>query len=196
MSITGRTMIVHGLSFMMFFICACSAVSTSYPLNNRPTPVDQERFEGTWMLEGGTVSLRFAQDGVAHIAGVEWEGGKFRMVQGEMIVALGVPTNYLSIRFDDQGKWLEQYALVRYKFTDQGDLVIWLPDPEAFESVIEAKELKGVIERDRYSCEILLTEPPDSLIRFMNDPQRQNLFNYHEPMVLKRIVWPEKNDGA
>ncbi len=195
MSLRGRAKFLIELVFMLFFICACSTVSTPYPLNDQPTPMDQEKFEGTWIVEGGAVAVRFADDGVGHIAGVEWEGGKFRLMQGELIVTEGVPTNYLSIRFDDQGQWHEQYALVRYKFTDQGELVLWSPDIEAFESAIEAKELKGAIEKDRYNTEITLTEAPDSLVRFMNDPKRQNLFNYQEPIVLRRIDLPV-NSGS
>jgi len=177
---------------VVFLFYGCSSVTITQPLSTQPKPIDKDKFEGTWLIEKDTAVVRFASNGVARIAGVEWKGENFRLVQGEMIVTEGKTENFISIRFAEDGVWTNRYLFAQYTFTDTGDLVLWPPNTSEFEDAIRTKTLQGVVTKGQYSSSINVTNSPTDMLDFMNDPQRVNLFNYREPMVLRRIIAPEK----
>ena len=178
------------LAVTMLF-AGCSAVTTPYPLSTQSKPVDKERFEGTWQGGEGTVSVRFASNGVARLAGTEWNDDQFRLIQGEMIVAEGKKDNFISVRFEQNGAWTNRYFFLQYKFTDNGDLVLWGPNIDEFEAAIRSGMLQGVVTKKKNTTSISVTNAPGELLDFMNDPERRTLFNYREPMVLRKIAAPD-----
>jgi hypothetical protein len=180
-----------GAIALALFVIGCSSVTIEQPLSEHPTPLDKDKFEGTWLIEKLILDIRFASNGVARIATTDWKDDRFRLVQGEMIVTEGRKDNFISVRFEEDGAWTNQYFLLQYTFTDNGDLVLWLPNMDEFEDAIRTNTLQGVIEK-QYSTSISVTNPPAGLLDFMNDPQRQNLFELREPIVLRRIVAPDK----
>ena len=80
-------------------VAGCTSVTTQYPLSADAKPLDKEKFEGTWLIDKNAFSIRFASNGVARIAGVEWKDDQFQLLQGEMIVTEGKENNFLSVRF-------------------------------------------------------------------------------------------------
>lgn len=176
-------------------LAGCSAVTTPHPLSTQPKPVDKDRFEGTWQGGEGTVSVRFASNGVARLAGTEWNDEQFRLVQGEMIVAEGKKDNFISVRFEENGTWTNRYFFFQYKFTGNGDLVLWSPNIDEFEAAIKSNVLQGVVTTKmvmkKNTTSVSVTNSPGELLDFMNDPGRRNLFNYREPLVLRKIAAPE-----
>ncbi|MDD5707600.1 MAG: hypothetical protein PHR35_16890 [Kiritimatiellae bacterium] len=179
-----------GAIALALFVIGCSSVTIEQPLSAHPTPVDKDKFEGTWLVEKSAVDVKFASNGVARIAGTEWEEDHFRLVQGEMIVTEGKENKYISIRFEEDGVWTNWYYFIQYKFTDSGDLVLWLPNADAFETAIKTNALQGLVTKEQYSKSINVTNAPAALLDFMDDPEGRDLFGYREPIVLRRIAAP------
>lgn len=175
--------------FIIAFTPGCSSVTIRYPISNSPDPIDEEKFEGIWLVDDDEViHVKFDSNGIARIAGLEWENNQFIMVHGEMIVSAGGEHNFMSVRFKENGKWMKDYYFLIYKFTDKGDLVLWLPDVDAFEEAIMKKQLHGIIEKDEYSTNIIITNTSEELLNFISDTSGQKLFEYREPIVLYKIT--------
>lgn len=173
-------------------LAGCSTVTTQNPLSAEHKPIDKDKFEGVWLLDKEAVSLRFTSNGTARIAGVEWKDDQFRLVQGEMIVTKGKKFNFLSVRFQEDGKWMDHYCFLQYDFTDQGDLLLWLPNDDVFEEAIKTNRLHGVVKKEMYSTDITITNALGILLEFIDNPENPSLFNYREPIVLRRIAGQEK----
>ena len=181
--------IVHSLAFCAaLLLCNCDSVTTTYPLTTEPKAIDKEKFEGTWLTddEGGVLQVKFADNGIAHIAGVEWKDDHFEIGKMEMTIVEGKEHNFISIRGQEDHGWPDQYFFLPYKFSDQGYLILWLPDSDSFKKAIGEKLLKGTIKKGKYSTEINITSDAAELIKVINDPDNSQLFNYKNPMILRK----------
>lgn len=173
----------------ILLILSCSSVTIRQPLSNNPEPIDQEKFEGVWLVDDDeVVHVKFADSGIAKIAGLEWRDDQFQIMHGEMIMSEGNEYNFLSVRFQEDDKWVDNYFFLPYKFTEQGDLVLWLPNEDAFEEAIGKKQLQGIIDKGQYSTSITVTNTSERLLEFINDPDNLRFFEYKEPIVLRKIT--------
>ncbi len=175
--------------FIIALTLSCSSVTIRYPISNSPDPIDEEKFEGIWLVDDDEViHVKFDSNGIARIAGLEWENNQFTLMHGEMIVSAGDEQNFLSVRFKEDEKWMNDYYFLIYKFTEKGDLVLWLPEVDAFEEAIMKKELQGIVVKEQYSTSITITSTSEKLLNFISDTSNQNLFEYREPIVLYKIT--------
>lgn len=172
---------------VIFLSVGCSSVTTPYPLSDPPKPIDQDKFEGTWLIDDAVFHLKFARNGIAQVAGVEWENDQFQLIHFEMIVTKGETHNFLSVRIQEEGTWLDEYHLLSYTFSDHGDLVIWNPHVDGFKKLLEEKHLQGIVTDGKYSTDISITNAPVRLLEWLNDPEHLTLFNYTEPTILRKI---------
>ena len=87
------------------FTSGCSFVTTKHPLSAKPSTIDQEKFEGAWfgVEEDQIVHVRFADNGVARIATLEWGENQFRILHAEMIVTEGDEHNFFLFDFRKMG---------------------------------------------------------------------------------------------
>jgi len=188
----GHKMKRNGLALLIVLALlvgsGCSSVITTHPLSPNPEPIDKEKFEGVWLLDDGTAHVKFSSNGIAQVAGLEWKKDKFRVNRCEAIVTQGKKHNFLSVRYlEGDGEW-EGYYFLPYKFTDHGDLILWPPVPDVFEEMVESGKLQGMVEKSEYSISITITNAPGALLNIINDPDNLELFNYREPVVLRRIA--------
>lgn len=166
----------------------CSSVTTIQPLPWKIETADQERFEGTWIFADGSLQIRFAATGVARFAGLDWEDDRFQLERGEMTICHGEELDFLSVRTEEDGTWMDRYYLVQYRFTDEGDLVLWLPNAEAFADAIAQGRLEGTVEGEDCCKDVTITGPPDALLALIDDADDSELFDYREPMILRRVT--------
>jgi hypothetical protein len=175
--------------FWLLILCVgCSSVTVKQPLPRKASPSELAAFEGEWVSEGQIVFMRFDDGGMGHFAGVDWKEGKFRLDEGEFTVSKGAEKGFLSARVMENGKWSEGYYVAQYRFTDEGDLILWLPDVGAFADVVDKGKLDGVVEKGTQSRSVVITSPPEKVLAFLNDPVNGTLFDYREPMIIKRLL--------
>ena len=165
----------------------CSSVTIKDPLSENPEPIDQEKLEGTWVLNDEVFHVKFGSNGVAQIAGVEWESNQFHIVHAEVIVTKGDKHNFLSVRRQEDGRWMGDYYFLSYMFAENGDLVAWVPNANVFKNLIKEKELQGVITEGKYSTSVSITNSPLKLLKLINDPENLKLFEYTEPTIIRKI---------
>jgi len=181
-------------------LVGCDSVGTRYPLSADPQPIDVEQFEGAWMMENDVIHIHYDSQGVARMAGVEWDdqADAFKLNQAEIIVAEGAGHNYISLGIAEDeaaeaGKF-DEYMLVQYYFTDEPDMVIWMPVSGAFAEAVESGKLKGEITKGEMSTSVLLTDSGETIIKFLDDPENDDLFQYREPLILRKISKSEVKD--
>lgn len=174
-------------------LCNCSSVSTPYPLTNSPEAIDKEKFEGSWIFDdkGQVLQVKFDDKNVAHIAGLQWENDDFEIGKMEMVLIEGNDHKFMSLRAEEEGEWLEEYYFYQYKFTDQGDLILWPPNMEGFEHAIEQGLLNGGIKKGKYSTSIAITSDASILLKVLNGPDNSKLLDYKNPTILKKTASPK-----
>lgn len=178
--------------FAFSLLTGCTSVTTDQPLSADPKPLDKEKFEGLWRLDNAAVAIRFAENGIGRVAAMKWKDDRFQLIQAEIIIAHGNNFNFLSFRAQHEGAWPDHYTFLQYKFTDDGDLILWPPNPDAFSVALETNALQGAITKEKHSTDIRVTSPTDVLLAFMDNPERLDLFNYREPVVLKKLAAAEQ----
>lgn len=183
-----RSLIGLAVNWIALVSLGCSSVTTVDPLPWKTEPTDQERFEGTWLIGDGALQIRFAETGVARFAGLDWQDGRFQLEQGEMTICHGEELDFLSVHAQEDGAWMDGYYLVQYRFTDDGDLVLWLPDPEAFADAVTEGRLEGTVEGEGCCKDVIVTSPPAELLELIDDADDLELFDYREPMILRRLT--------
>jgi len=166
---------------------ACSSVTATQPLPRMEDFGEQEKLEGTWSDGDQVLHLAFDDQGVIHFAGVSWQEDHFGLERGEATVSEGVDLNLLSIRVQEKGEWLEGYIFAQFRITDRGDLLLWLPEVDAFADAVDDGRLEGIVERGKYGTDVSITANPEDLHAFINDPARPHLFNLTDPIILRRV---------
>ena len=179
---------------LLLSLSGCTFVTTQHPLPSAPEPIDRDKFEGAWLSEEEVIFIRFAASGVARLAGLDWQDDRFQMLQGEMIITRGKKGNYLSVRFQEEGKWQDRYYLIQYEFTDQGDLLLWFPNEDVFSEAVEDGMLAGEVKPEAHRDDIFITDAPEKVLRFIENPGSLRLFNTDQPLILKKIKTGKEPD--
>jgi hypothetical protein len=196
---------IHGIGgilailFLVSTLMGCASVTIQQPLPAKFDAEEQDMIEGEWVAEGQIIYVRFADNGIGRFAGVDWKEGRFQLDEGEIIVTKGTEKSFLSVRVKESGVWDDRYYFAQYRFTESGDLELWLPDAKAFGDAVAKGKLEGVVEKGKHTQSVSISSKPEKVLAFLNDPANGALFDEKEPMVLKRLELPSATsemDGA
>jgi len=168
----------------------CSSVTLRHPLPANGGASDRAQLEGCWRSGGEVVFVEFSDDGVGRIAGVDWKDGRFQLGEAEMVVSRAADRGFLSVRTRGTSGWDRELYLLEFHATDDGDLVLWAPDPEAFAVAVDQGRLEGTVERDEHSLNVTLTGAPEKVLAFLGDPASGELFDLRRPIVVTRVTAP------
>ena len=182
------TLIITLLTGLIILLSAgCSAVTTMYPLSENPEPIDKDKLEGSWLLNNEVFQVKFASNGVAQIAAVQWKSNQFQIVHAEMTVTKGDKHNFFSLRSQEDGKWMDKYYLLQYMVTQNNDLVVWNANVDEFENIVKSQILPGTIQKNKSSTIVSITNAPTKLLKLINGPENIKLFDYKSPIILRKI---------
>ena len=173
---------------LMLGVGGCSSVTLVQPLPQSPDATERARFEGEWIAGDQVLYVRFGSGGIGQFAGVDWKEDRFQLEKGEFVLSRGQTHHFLSLRVQEKGVWEDRYYFVQYHFTAQGDLVLWLPDVDAFRNAVAQGKLVGIGESRRESGSVTIASPPELVVAFLNDPANGVLFDYRDPMIVKRLI--------
>ena len=76
-----------------------------------------------------------------------------------------------------------KYFFASYKFSEQGDLIFWIPNAKEFDKAIKKELLLGEGESS-----VSITSPAEELLKVLNNPGDLKLFNYKSPMILRKVA--------
>jgi hypothetical protein len=163
-------------------------VTLLQPLPATADAAERARLEGEWIVEGQIIHVRFGSEGRGQIAGIDWKDGQFRLETGEIAACRGSRQRFLSVRMKTDNEWEHHYYFAQYDFTPEGDLMLRLPDPVAFDAAIQTGRLEGTVEKTEFLHSVELSSLPEIILAFLNDPDNGELFNAKNLLILKRLV--------
>ena len=166
----------------------CSSVTLVKPLPANTSASDRAQLEGRWVSGGDVLFVKFTDDGIGKVAGVDWKNGRFELSEAELVVSRANDRGFLSIRSRGTDGWDQEVYLLEYQLTRDGDLVIWEPDPEAFAAVVGQGLIEGTVERGEHTVNVTLTDAPEKVLAFLGDPVNGELFDLRHPTIATRLV--------
>lgn len=172
----------------LLVLAACSPVLVREPLPATAGPDELARFEGAWLSGRDVTRVRVEAGQPLAIAGMEWRDGRFQVDRGEVVVTAVEERGFLSVRVKEADGWMDGWYLVEYRFTSDGDLLVWMPHTAAFADAVEAGDLTGVVEHTDTSTTVTLTGPPERTLAYLEDHDGVMLFDYRDPMVMRRLA--------
>lgn len=168
-------------------VTACSSVKMKTPFPAAAEPADKARLEGAWQVGDSVVYVNFRSNGVAEIHMPGWENGRFQVTHGELITAAGDGQGYFCARATTGEAASEDYDLAAYRLIDDDQLVFWWPKPDPFRQAVANGTLGGVENDVNHGKRIVLSSPPEKLLRFLADPANKDLFQYTSPIVARKV---------
>lgn len=175
------------LCLFTLLFSGCSEVLVTQPLPAARNPSDREKLEGYWLMEKKVVFIKFADNGVGHLAALDWRDNQFQVVKAEMIISEGSTRRFLCLRMDGTERPSDDYALFTYRLSPDGELSFILPDEDKFKALIDSGELVGSVSRGRHSMSVRISSPPEVVLKILDNPARNDLFKNREPFVLRRL---------
>lgn len=169
-------------------LCLLPALAHGVVVTLSPLPAgvqtpELERLAGTWQL-GEEVVHVMAEDGVARIVGVGWNGSGFVERRGELTVTQGEHRSFLCVAGYDPSLPPDQFLFAQYRFLPPDELLIWRPRASPIRAAVE----QGLLISSEASTEdrLVLDSDSEALLAFLDDPLRTDAFEYEAPLLLRR----------
>ena len=178
-----------GLSVML--LTGCKTVVSMNPVGIPDTEIKKEQYEGIWQIDEGAIQCKFAKDGkTLVVGGVEWndDAQEYKLQQIKVDLRKIGDRRFLNLlsQDDDTETTGPRYFFAEYNFKDGNEeyILLWYPDFGKFKEAIEENKIVGSATDDT----VTITEKPESLMTFLQQYQDKDLFNYREPIIIRRIA--------
>jgi hypothetical protein len=159
-----------------------------------------EDYEGYWESDDGfIVAIKFLKDSSTMVSGIlDWDTKKEKfMVKSEKrIITKLKDATFVNYKMDNNNYKVQQFELRKSDLTDKIQMLIWDPNIDEFERLVTNNNIPGQIitkTNDDGEAEtdsvIVDNRSEDLLIQIM---EKNNLFNYKNVQVLRRVMKPVK----
>ncbi len=173
---------------MWFMLCAMLLTGCSSVVMQEPFPdtqlADQEReaLEGVWKLDRTVVYLAVDSNSVPWLATVDRKAGNFVLQKYQLRITKHKDALYVSMPAEPDAT--NKFVFAEVKSSDKA-LIAWMPDIGFFEEKIANGTLKGTVEKDKHSTEILLDTPANEILELISS--HADSFDYKSPLVFQRL---------
>jgi len=166
-----------------FFLSGCAAVSSIEPMGERSKQVLQTEWAGTWLHQDHPVAIRVSdpQQGQIEVAWVEEKQGALTLESYRIALRESGDWTFGNVRDRDQPGRYYYWGLVR---KEQGQIVIWPPDPERCAALVKSGVIPGTVEEGGDVVLDRLT--PEQMLRVVSGEQGGCL-SWTEPLVFFRL---------
>jgi len=184
------------LTSSAFVGSSCSLVSIKGPLNIEPRLI--EEIEGAWSgPEGEIFWVKNYGGNKVKIGGLKWDRGNDQWIlhQADLILAHDIFDSetdmaggliFIDKNFFEPDRDAESQFLFGRCLLSDSSLIVWTPDPDVFEKLVENGEIKGSTQ----SSETMIIDSVAKLIEKVKEQEGttlQDLFRYKEPAIWKKI---------
>jgi len=171
------------LSFAVL-LCGCSGVVLKEPLPETPlSNKEQKALTGTWLLEDSILYLAFTNDGKPKLTSVEWEDNAFQLIEHKVVFSKTNDTIFVSIESNEKDN-PAVYYFGEIK-TDNSIALVWLPNPDIFEMLVDKGLLSGEITRKKRAKQILINAPGEAVLSLLST--NSAAINYKSPLIFRKI---------
>ncbi len=163
-------------------IFGCAAVSSVEPVGERPKELTPSEWDGTWIVKNQSITVKVLepQKGTIQVAWVEERKGRLELESFQVEIRESDNLMLGNVK-EEEGESRYYWALVR---KDEGQIVVWYPDPSQFRKLVEAGTLRGKVEKGGSVVVEKLTREDLKLV-FSGD--KGVCFDWKQPMVLYRM---------
>lgn len=163
-------------------VCGCSQVASVTPLGEHPKAILQSDWDGTWVTKGQSVRIKVTdpQQGVLQVAWVEEKGGRFVLESYQIEMREAGPWTFGNFK-NQESPASYLWGLVK---NDQGQIIIWTPDPKYFEKQVQAGVLPGKVGKHG---DVVLEKLTSEQLKAMMSAGRGVGFDWMDPIVFFRL---------
>ena len=163
-------------------LAGCAAVSSVEPMGERPKPLLEKEWAGTWLHQDHPVVIRAAdpEQGLVEVAWVEEKQGALRLESYQIALRESGDWTFGNVLETDQpGRCY--WVVVR---KEQGQIVIWPPDPDRCAALVKSGAIPGTVEE---GGDVILDRlTPEQTLRVVSAEQGGCL-SWTEPLVYFRL---------
>lgn len=189
-----RTSLVALFGFVLCLVLTSCMTESTQPISSPTTAVPDPRFIGDWKGgKDGDEIYRFIPTKTAWMHVVVIPPQTNHGPQSPTSYCDAFPSTigkntFLNVLLrDDSGKLSKNYVLLRYKFAHNNRHIrMWTMSQDGPVSAIEAGKLKGKIEEDRFSKNVLLQDTSANILQFIQKSNLSDLFD-EELEPLQRV---------
>ncbi|MHC1729223.1 MAG: hypothetical protein AB9866_25030 [Syntrophobacteraceae bacterium] len=173
-------------SFWILFcliLCSCSAVYSTDPLGEKPYPVSEQDWEGTWINKDTFFSVQVidGKNGMLKWTWIE-PGDKVKLESYEMQLRQSGQLVFGNVKADDKGgRALYAWGLVK---REKNGLICWIPDVDKFKSLCK----KGILPCKEEEGNVILTSLTPAHLDIINSENEGVLYDWREPFVFIRTA--------
>lgn len=164
-------------------LAGCSRVLIKEPFPETVlTEEERENLQGAWRVEDSVMNIAFTSNGIPWYAAVQWIDDDFKLEKERLYFSKHNDMLYICMP-NDPGK-TNGFYFAEYK-QEKGKALLWMPNGEFFEKLVEQGILTGSIEKDKYSSSIKLDTPAVAILELI--ATNPAAFNYKNPVVLEKL---------
>ena len=174
------------LKHMLFYIMAatisgCGMVYTTQPVGERPSLIETGDWEGTWINEEKFLTINVLDEttGLLQISWIEKDMGQDKLESCKVHLLESGDWIFASIPDKDNPK---RYLWGRIK-QDEQQVVVWVPDSEKFQALVEEGKLPGKIE----DSDVILGNLTSDHLKLITSKTESVLFEWDEPIIFRRF---------
>ncbi|MEN8165774.1 MAG: hypothetical protein ABFS37_16715 [Acidobacteriota bacterium] len=180
-----QTLIRAAATLALCTVIGCSTVTSVNPIG-RPLVTDlSAELTGTWMgAEGNQLQIHCDSAGDLTYAVTEWkeDQGAFVLETGDgLLTSIGDRVFFNDL--EDQAGEPSKYSFLLLRVMD-GQLIVWLPNVDAFRKLVEEKVLVGDIEEDSQASNVVLTGSSEEIAKTLETLDLAELFDWSEPAIV------------
>ncbi len=124
----------------------CQAVLAQHPIGVRVNESLNDKLDGVWQTDDGKYIFFVKADsgGVLEVAGIEWQKGKFGLLDTSCIVTTEAGWNYLNVPLPPDSLGRQFFLFAPIVEDGKGEtMTVFMPSAELFNAAIQKKELTG-----------------------------------------------------
>ncbi len=164
-------------------IIGCSFVQSVNKLGKDVYIPIKDDWEGTWVAEDGALQLKIIDQAHGEIEIMFIEDGKLLKYK-VFLTKNGDDNTYMNVIGRKEEKY---YHFAKFK-KDNNLTIVWHISTEALKEAIIKKNLNGNIINNKYGDTILINATKKELNKFFINNRRQMLFEYENPLILRRLT--------
>jgi len=144
---------------------------------------EQSQLTGTWRLDETVMQVAFTSNGVAWLAGIEWEDEDFRIEKFRLHFTKHGGALYVSMPVEADRKE-SGYLFAEIK-QDGNQAFVWGSDVDFFVELVKNGTLKGYVEENKHSKSITLESSSAEILELVST--NRAAFDYKNPLLFQKL---------
>ena len=177
---------IRSAGFLVFLaaalICGCAVVSSVEPVGERLKELSQNEWGGTWIHKNHAITIKVSdkQRGLLQMAWVEEKEGGLKLESYEVEIRESGEWMFGNVK-EKQGPDGYYWGLFK---KDEGQIIVWTPDPSQFTKLVQTGVLRGKPEK---GGSVVLEKFTPEHLKIVLSGDKGACFDWKNPIVFFRM---------